>query len=341
MKPSTYKKTILTVTLYIILVNLPVLRSDELAIFEPYRVSGEKDGVPFVGHCSIQPDATYRLERTINDEVFVEKGIAKIDESQLLLSPEQNTGNAFTSVSRRYAIGYADDQVTWVTSDFADFQETLIQSETEEESTLQLFARVLASPGLCNYLFNQNIGVLDAEEGNEIYRSNQPDPGEIANYKKNYGIKTVLSLNGDQDKTFRVGIRTRKSAGRVQARFPGPRINLQKRIQELGLNHVTLSMGSTRAPTDAQLAKAFRVLTDDSMKPILMHCNAGADRTGIMGAIYRLEFMGWEKAEAKEEMRSYMWSAFGGTEIQGAYLDLYQRGDLLKLLSPVISPTVR
>jgi len=49
--------------------------------------------------------------------------------------------------------------------------------------------------------------------------------------------------------------------------------------------------------------------------------------------LYRVEFLGASKAEAKAEMRRHMWAARGGTEIQGAYLDLYQPGRIRKLLA--------
>lgn len=318
--------------LLLLFTPLHFLCSDELAIFEPYHLAGHKDGIAFSGQCEILQDATYTLARTINDETWVETGLAAIVIQQLRLAPQQNTYPGYSSEPRYYDIQYADGRVTWIYENGAGDQETLIQAETEEETTLQLFARVLSSPGLDNYLVNRNFGLLDPAVGREIYRSNRPSPNELAHYQRKYGIKTLLSLNGDQNKVFREGIRTRKSAGRVQARFRGPPVNLKDKIQQLGINHVVLSMGSTRAPTDEQLVQAFEVLTNDAMKPILMHCHAGADRTGIIGAIYRMEYMGWDKEAAKAEMRSYMWSAFRGTEIQGAYLDLYQLGYLQDLL---------
>ncbi len=36
--------------------------------------------------------------------------------------------------------------------------------------------------------------------------------------------------------------------------------------------------------------------------PILVHCQHGADRTGVMSVIYRVAVQGWSKEEAIREM---------------------------------------
>ena len=36
--------------------------------------------------------------------------------------------------------------------------------------------------------------------------------------------------------------------------------------------------------------------------PIFVHCRHGADRTGMMSALYRIKHDGWSKQEAIDEM---------------------------------------
>ena len=36
--------------------------------------------------------------------------------------------------------------------------------------------------------------------------------------------------------------------------------------------------------------------------PVLIHCEGGADRTGIMVALYRIAFQGWDLKPARREM---------------------------------------
>jgi protein tyrosine/serine phosphatase len=47
----------------------------------------------------------------------------------------------------------------------------------------------------------------------------------------------------------------------------------------------------------------LELLDDPSNYPILIHCRAGLHRTGIMTAIYRMEYQGWSREEAIDEMK--------------------------------------
>lgn len=73
--------------------------------------------------------------------------------------------------------------------------------------------------------------------------------------------------------------------------------------------------GSTK-PSETQLSRFLSVVRDSTRQPVFFHCARGADRTGMFGAIYRIEVDGWTNDEAIEEMQ-----AFG-------YNDLY--GDLIQ-----------
>src|SRR5439155_26188090 len=49
----------------------------------------------------------------------------------------------------------------------------------------------------------------------------------------------------------------------------------------------------------------FLNLCDDPNNyPILIHCLAGLHRTGILTAVYRMEYEGWRPAEAMRELRA-------------------------------------
>jgi tyrosine-protein phosphatase SIW14 len=45
-------------------------------------------------------------------------------------------------------------------------------------------------------------------------------------------------------------------------------------------------------------------------RPILVHCLAGVHRTGVMAAIYRMEYEGWSKEKALTEMRDLGYDDF-------------------------------
>lgn len=66
---------------------------------------------------------------------------------------------------------------------------------------------------------------------------------------------------------------------------------------------------------DADVAAFLEVATDPAMRPVLVHCAEGRDRTGLAVASYRVAVDGWSYAEAEREMRAFgpnaLWSNLG------------------------------
>lgn len=48
----------------------------------------------------------------------------------------------------------------------------------------------------------------------------------------------------------------------------------------------------------------LEIMDDPANHPVLLHCKAGLHRTGIFTAVYRMEYNGWSKQEALEELRA-------------------------------------
>jgi protein tyrosine phosphatase (PTP) superfamily phosphohydrolase (DUF442 family) len=53
---------------------------------------------------------------------------------------------------------------------------------------------------------------------------------------------------------------------------------------------------------DDRVLEALRVMADPSNRPLLIHCQHGADRTGALVALYRVVVQGWTKEKAVLEM---------------------------------------
>jgi len=53
---------------------------------------------------------------------------------------------------------------------------------------------------------------------------------------------------------------------------------------------------------DDLVLQALRIMADPANRPLLIHCQHGADRTGAMVALYRVVVQGWTKADAIREM---------------------------------------
>jgi len=64
---------------------------------------------------------------------------------------------------------------------------------------------------------------------------------------------------------------------------------------------------------DDLVLHALRIMADPANRPLLIHCQHGADRTGAMVALYRVVVQGWSKADAIREMNkggyhhSFLW----------------------------------
>lgn len=54
---------------------------------------------------------------------------------------------------------------------------------------------------------------------------------------------------------------------------------------------------------DGDVVRFLKAATDPVQQPILLHCKHGADRTGMMVAIYRIVVQGWDKKTAIAEMK--------------------------------------
>ena len=75
-----------------------------------------------------------------------------------------------------------------------------------------------------------------------------------------------------------------------------------------GLNYVAIplhaSLGST-PPNEDEVRRFFETVLDPDQQPVYVHCKRGADRTGVMSALYRIECEGWSPEDAIDEMQAF------------------------------------
>lgn len=122
---------------------------------------------------------------------------------------------------------------------------------------------VIALAGLCACT---NFHVV--EEG-RFYRSGQMSAKQFQQTIDRYGIRTVVRLRG-RGSTFR---------------------ETYKPVVESGLDFVLLRLSARRFPTRAELLGLWDIFATVEY-PILVHCAAGADRTGMASTIYVLQRTG-------------------------------------------------
>ena len=107
-----------------------------------------------------------------------------------------------------------------------------------------------------------------------LYRSAQP-AGAGFRELETLGIRSVLDVSGgDLDREGARGTR-------------------------LKLFHVPMTAFGLH---DRRVLEALAILADPANRPILIHCQHGADRTGAIVALYRVLAQGWSKEDAVREM---------------------------------------
>lgn len=79
--------------------------------------------------------------------------------------------------------------------------------------------------------------------------------------------------------------------------------------KRLGLQRTRIRMGR-EAPTIAQVKAFMDIIRQAKTKPVFIHCQHGADRTGAMVGIYRAVDCGWKFDDIWKEMRRYGFKTF-------------------------------
>jgi len=100
----------------------------------------------------------------------------------------------------------------------------------------------------------------------EVYRSNQVTPEALASYTADHGIRSVLNLRGAAP-----GVQWYDNEIAASA--------------ALGLEHVDFRMSASHELSDADAAQLIALMRE-MPKPMLVHCQFGADRTGLAMALY-------------------------------------------------------
>jgi protein tyrosine/serine phosphatase len=75
----------------------------------------------------------------------------------------------------------------------------------------------------------------------------------------------------------------------------------QAKMAELGLTYEHIPMTAFRVK-DEHVVQFLRIAGAPGRAPLFVHCKRGADRTGLMCAIYRVAVQGWTKEQAIAEM---------------------------------------
>lgn len=71
----------------------------------------------------------------------------------------------------------------------------------------------------------------------------------------------------------------------------------------------------------------LQVMDDPANRPVLLHCKAGLHRTGLLTAVYRMEYEGWSQRAAVRELKANGFGEFAcdtSNEYLVQYIETYQ-----------------
>ena len=132
---------------------------------------------------------------------------------------------------------------------------------------LSMVLLLVATLGMGSYASYRHVtGNLHPVVPGEFYRSAQLSPSQLAAYARQFGIRTIVNLRGAH---------------------PGQAWYDQEvaTAAELGVAHIDFKMSANRELPRARAERLLQIL-DGAQKPILVHCQGGADRSGLAGALY-------------------------------------------------------
>jgi protein tyrosine/serine phosphatase len=94
-------------------------------------------------------------------------------------------------------------------------------------------------------------------------------------------------------------------------------------VESLGMKYVNIAVEDKRAPQEAQIAEFLKLVNDPSTGKFFVHCAGGRHRTGIMGAVYRFNFYGWNFDQVYAEMKQFDFYTSWGHGDQKKYVEDY------------------
>ena len=127
-------------------------------------------------------------------------------------------------------------------------------------------------PGLPNF----------ARVNKQLLRGGQPTPAGFEELKK-LGVGVVVNLYHEPDEIARE----------------------RAIVQSLGMQYVSLPWRGSNEPDPKQIAEFLELLRANPDKQVFVHCQRGAERTGVMAACYRISVDRWTVEQALNEMEQF------------------------------------
>jgi len=172
--------------------------------------------------------------------------------------------------------------------------------------SLLLLASTVVSVGWYAYAQARQYRHLYLVKPGVLYRSGQLSPKALARviYENNIGtlinLRTPDDTKADNSSSWEEALSYKSFIRYVSIPF-----------RPAG-HPKTLSMADSNEIIENAAERFLEILSDPVSypRPILVHCLAGVHRTGLMVALFRMEYDGWTKDQAIEEMKQRGYTEF-------------------------------
>lgn len=161
---------------------------------------------------------------------------------------------------------------------------------------------------------------LRTVEPGRFYRSGQLTADGFADAVARFGIRTVVNVQEDvpDPEVWRSFLDRR-------------RVRESEVCRRLGVRYVWLAPDLVPPDRPANehpsvIDRFLEVCDRDDVYPVLLHCKAGLHRTGLLSAVYRMEYQGWSRLAAFRELRAHGfgdWVSTSGNVYVEQYLMRY------------------
>ncbi|GGG52939.1 protein phosphatase [Epilithonimonas arachidiradicis] len=148
----------------------------------------------------------------------------------------------------------------------------------------------------------------------KVYNSGVVPPGELKDFLKNHGIKSVIDLRDGEEQT-ELNPETKKQVGAEE--------NAIDKISNVNY----FNLPTDQIPQDSTVQKFLKIMDDPKNYPVLIHCHHGVGRSRLFSSIYRIEYENFSNEDARSHAR-YLWELSGNfskNSSKGKYLLNYKK----------------
>ena len=119
-----------------------------------------------------------------------------------------------------------------------------------------------------------------------VYCGPAPDNDQEYEHLQQLGVRTVLDMR-----------KCRPLASSLE----------QENIHARGMLYRRIPVGFLPTHTGSP-EEVLRLMSDPCCQPIYVHCSLGRDRTGLMVALYRVRYLGWDPQHAYAAMEEHQYN---------------------------------